>query len=126
MGYPNSACNKLPNEFNACRSKDYFNLFLFDNFIKSQIINTSNFRAAIEGAGSTAYKDFVPFDLEEVLKFIGILYANAVSPKPQFQRRFMLVAQRKVFGNDAFAKVLDKHLPGSRFISGQHFWTQFC
>ncbi len=79
----------------------------------------------MEGAGSTTCKEFVPFELEEVQKFIGVLYTNAFSPKPQLTFCLKSVGRSKVFGNDAFAKALDKHVSGARLIFGECQWNHF-
>lgn len=62
--------------------KDYFNLFIPINVSKNQIIKTSNFQGAMGDAGGTSYWNFVPFNLQELHKFIQNLYANTVPTNP--------------------------------------------
>ncbi len=73
---------------------------------------------AAEGACQTTYKDWEAFDTKEVYKIFGMLFANAVSPKPQFKQWFMGSSQNRIFGNDHFANAFDKKLMGGRVIYG--------
>jgi len=78
-----------------------------------------------EGAGAQTYKDWAPFDNEEVYKFIALLFANSVSPKPQLMYWFLSIAENKVFDNDAFCHLFDKRLPGRNIIPGERRWAHF-
>ncbi len=80
----------------------------------------------MEGFGGTMPRDFVPFELEELHKFIGVLYVNAVSPKAPFTVWFKSVGETKVFGNGGFSKAFNKHVSGGRVISGEHQWNHCC
>ena len=115
----------LPDDFMQRRPIDYFHLFITKDFIEKQVLNTTNQRAAAEEAGSTTYKDFVPFDLQEIYKFIGLLYANSLSPKPRFEKWFQSTQSSKLFGNDAFASAADKRVQGGRTIKGYYRWLHF-
>ena len=117
--------SKLPADFKNHRPIDYFHLFISKDFIKNQILQTTNRRAAAEGAGSEIYKDFVPFDLSEIYKFMALLYVNAVSPKPKIRLWFAGSEQSKIFGNDAFSSAFDKKLSGGRVIKGDRRWSHF-
>ena len=98
---------KLPKDFSSHRPKDYFDLQLTPEFLKKNMVDTTNFRAAAEGAGKTSYENFVPFTLEEMYKWMGLLFVNALSPKPQVKFWFKSVQESKIFGNDAFANAFD-------------------
>ncbi len=47
----------------------------------------TNLRAAADGAGSGrgTYYDFVSFDVVEIYKLVGILFANDLTPKPRLE-----------------------------------------
>ena len=44
--------------------------------------------AVADGAGSGMYADFVLFDLPKLNKIVGLLFANGLTPKPQFEYWF--------------------------------------
>ena len=79
----------------------------------------TNACAAAEGAGSSQYKDFVPFSLDEIYTFNGLLFANAVCPEPQLNMWFKTTRDHKMYGNDIFQSALDKRMNGSTKISGK-------
>lgn len=81
-------------------------------------VGMTNQHAAAEGAGTHSYKDVAPFDATEFYKMLGLLFANAVSPKPQFKFLFKNSSQSKIFGNDFFVSSLDKKLTGGKVIKG--------
>ena len=89
------------------------------------IAEASNRRAVAEGAGSKTYADWVPFDQKEIYKFFGLLFANALSPKPQIIFWFLSSTNSKLFGNDHFSKLFDKRIVGGRVISGERRWRMF-
>jgi hypothetical protein len=120
-GHPSKYAHlKLPREFALRRPKDYFDLFLSLDFVNDNILKTTNARAAAEGAGSVTYQDFVPFSVQEIYKFIGLLFANSVSPKPLVIYWFLSTN----FGNDPFAKLFDKVTLTGKVISGLRRWKQ--
>jgi hypothetical protein len=45
-------------------------------------MTATNLWAYSSGAGSGEYKDFLPFDLAELNKMMGVLFANGLAPKP--------------------------------------------
>lgn len=47
-------------------------------------------------------------DLKEIGKFMGLLFANVVCPKPQFPMWFKSTRDHKIFGNNFFAFPLIK------------------
>ena len=59
------------------------------------------------------------------LQVFGLLFANALSPKPQIIFWFLSSMNSKLFGNDHFAKLFDKRLVGGCVISGKHRWRMF-
>ena len=97
----------LPKDFTMHRSKHYFDLFLSPEFLRKNMVDTTNFRAAAEGAGYRSHKNFVPFTLDEMYKWFGLLLVNALSPKPQVKFWFLNTKDSKIFGNDAFAHAFD-------------------
>lgn len=119
------AQENLPKNFSWHRPKHYFDLFLTPKFVETFMVRTTNERAAAEGAGSRTYKDFVGFDTDEMYKMFGLLFANAVSPKPQFPFWFKSTNESRIFGNDFFANALDKKMPGGRTIKGERRWKHF-
>ena len=107
--------SKLPSNFESHRLKDYFDKIITPDFVGSWV-GMTNQRAAAEGAGTRTYKDWAPFENKEFYKMLGLLFANAVSPKPQFKFWFRNGSDSKIFGNDFFANSLDKKLTGGRVI----------
>ena len=82
---------------------------------------------ASEGAGTRTYKDWAPFDVcEMIYKMFGMLCLNAMSPKLQFKYWFFTSGESKIFGNDFFAKALEKKVMGGRIISAKQQWKHFC
>jgi hypothetical protein len=59
---PLAAMQLLPNNIRDCCPKDFFDTQISPVFVKRCIINTTNARAAAEGAGfeGTVYQDFEP------------------------------------------------------------------
>ena len=45
-------------------------------------MTATNLWAYSSGADSGEYKDFLPFDLAELNKMMGVLFANGLAPKP--------------------------------------------
>ena len=90
-------------------------------YIENVIVPCTNRRATSEGAGigGTIYKDYVAFDADEVYKMFGLLFANGVSPKPQFDYWFLSSMESRLFGNDYIGAALDKKV-GNRIIKGTY------
>ena len=103
------AKTNLPCNFFHHRPKDYFDLQITWQFVK-YIAEATNRHAVAEGVGSKTYADWAPFDQEEIHKFFGLLFANALYPKPQIIFWFLSSTNSKLFGNDHFAKLFDKRL----------------
>jgi hypothetical protein len=111
--------------FATLRPKNFFDLQISPDFIKKNIINTTNAQATAEGAEGTTNQSWVPCTDEEVLKFTGLMFCNGISPKPQVNHWFMTTAQSRIFGNDAIANLFDARVVGGRVIKGEEHWSQF-
>jgi hypothetical protein len=86
------------------------------------LVQGTNCHAVADGAGSGTYADFVLFDLPKLYKSVGLLFANGLTPKPQFEYWFEGQGGEPLFGNDKYARVMDKHLRratrSARSVSG--------
>jgi hypothetical protein len=73
----------------CARPKDFFDLQLMPAFI-TWITTATNCSATADGAGSGTgeFKDFVPFDEADIYRFLGVLFANGLAPKPRFDYWF--------------------------------------
>lgn len=112
------AKEKLPLYFEQMRPKHFFDLMITPEFLEKNMVATTNFRAAVEGA-----PNFRPFDLKEMYRWIGLLFINAVSPKPQFVYWFLSTSKSRIFGNDAIAHAFDfKH--NGKTVRGEQRWAQ--
>jgi hypothetical protein len=87
--------------------KDFFDTQIIPKFF-SRATNATNLWAYSSGAGSGEYQDFMPFDLAEVYKMIGVLFANGLTPKPQFDYWFKLQDQEPLLGSNLISKALDQ------------------
>ena len=120
-----TARDLLPEKISHCRPKHFFDTQISPNFVKSCIVNTTNARAAAEGAGfgGTQYTDYTQFDSDEVYRMIGLLFVNGVCPRPSFTMWF---ERHNIFGNEFIAKAMDKHIPGGhRSVRGIRRWKHF-
>ena len=61
-------------------------------------------RATIERIEAKIYPKYEPFSDEEIDAFIGLLFANGLSPKPQIKFWFKDNDSNKIFGNNAFER----------------------
>ena len=77
--FPKSCC-LIPN-LRVARSMNFFNTQLTPNYM-GWLVQATNCRAVADGAGSGTYPDFVPFDLPELYKFVGLLFANGLTQSP--------------------------------------------
>ena len=124
-GHISEAARKLlPDEIRDCRPKDFFDTQMLQKFVQRCITDTTNARAAAEGAGfgGTVYTDYEPFDLEEVNKMIGLLFLNGLAPRPMFTMWF---EHHNIFGNEFIAKAMNKQMGGERAIGGVRCWKHF-
>jgi len=82
----------------------------------------TNRRATADGAksGTGSSKDRVAFDVEEVYRFIGVLFANGLAPKHRFEYWFETTAKNPLYGNDLVAGVMRKEVA----ITGRKIWGE--
>ena len=125
-GHISPAARKLlPPEIRDCRPKDFFDTQISPEFVKKCIVDTTNARAAAEGAdvGGSIYNDYEPFDLAEVYKMIGLLFVNCLSPRPRVNMWF---ERHPIFGNNFIAGAMNRQLPqGRRAVPGYRRWKHF-
>ena len=88
----------------------------------------TNRRATADGAGSGTgeFKDWVAFDDARIYRFIGVLFANGLSPKPRIDYWFELTERFPLIGNDLISRVTAKevHTTGKR-VRGVRRWRYF-
>ena len=53
----------------------------------------------------------MPFDLAEVYKMIGVLFANGLTPKPQFDHWFCSQEEEPLFGSTMISNALSRKNP---------------
>jgi hypothetical protein len=127
MGHPSEAAVKAVSNIRHARPKSFFDLQISPEFIEN-IVQGTNLHAASEGAGGGGnknYVNFIPFDSEEFYKFIGVLFANGLTPKPLFESWFAPAHESLLQGNDRIATAMDKYVYGrkvSGLCSWRHFW----
>ena len=82
-GGPSRVAYSAMGALRKARPKDFFDLQLRPKFVKEYMVDTTNKRAASEGAGpgGTKYRDYAPFDVQEMYKFIGLFIVNALIPR---------------------------------------------
>jgi hypothetical protein len=89
-------------------------------------MTATNLWAYSSGAGSSAYQDFMPFNLAEVYKMIGVLFANWLTPKPQFDSWFCTQEEEPLFGSNMISKALAwKNLETGNTIKASRRWKHF-
>ena len=68
----------------------------------------------------------MPFDLAEVYKMIGVLFANGLTPKPQFDFWFCTQEEEPLFGSNMISKALArKNLATGNTIKASRRWKHF-
>ncbi len=109
------------------RPKDYIDLHLLPGYITT-IRKGTNYRASAEGVGigvtgseKKDFGNFVPFNNPEIYKFIGILYANGLMPRPIFETWFKSLPTCPMFGNSFVTGAFDKTVHGKK-IEGVCRW----
>jgi hypothetical protein len=83
------------------RPKDFFDTQLTPKFVE-YVVEATNLLAYASGAGSGQYVDFIPFDAPELYK----MFANGLSPKPQFDLWFSSVSKEPLLGSDMMTNAL--------------------
>ena len=126
-GGPSKLAKEKIRDLKTARPIDFFNLQISRKFVKACMVETTNKRAASEGAGpgGTKYPDYVPFDVPEMYKHIGLLFANGLSPKPSIDLWFVKGVEHRLWGNDSFATAMDKRLPNGKTVKGYQRWKHF-
>jgi len=82
--------------------------------VRNVLVALTNARVAADGAGcgGTVYQDFVHFDTKEMYRMFGLMFINGLSPKSSIDLWFNTQAENHIYGNDAVAKAMDKHVDG--------------
>ncbi len=126
LGGPSPHCRKLIPKLRFARPKDFFDTQLTPTYM-AWLVKATNSHAVADGAGVGTYAYFVPFDLPELNKLVGLLLANGLTPKPQFEYWFEGQEREPLFGNDKFTRAMDKHVGHrkSHRVSGKHRWKHF-
>ena len=57
--------------------------------------------------------DFVPFDDNEIYKFIGLMFAYGLNPRPKFESWFENPSSRPMFELNFVKGVFDKRVNGA-------------
>ena len=106
-----AARDLLPEIIRDCWPKHFFDTQISRNFVKKCIVDTTNPQAAAKGAGfgGSVYTNFVPFNVEEVYKMMGLLLVNGICPRPSVELQF---EWQLIFGNEVIAKALSKQMRG--------------
>ncbi len=126
LGGPSPRCRRVIPKLRFARPKVFFDTQLTPTYM-AWLVKALNSRAVADGAGVGTYTDFVLFDLPEFNKFVGLLLANGLTPKPQFEYWFEEQEREPLFGNDKFARAMDKHMGHrkSHRVSGKRCWKHF-
>jgi hypothetical protein len=104
-GNPSDYCRSLLPPISRARPKNYFDTQLTATWF-DWCVTVTNLQAYSSGAGSGEYQDFMPFDLAEVYKMIGVLFTNGLTPKPQFAFWFCTQEEEPLFGSNMISKAL--------------------
>ena len=109
FGGPSPAAQKRIGPMKCARPKEFFDLQITPAFISWMTLVT-NCRTTADGAGSGTreFSDFVPFDNAKIYHFLGVLFANGLSPKPRVDYWFEMAERGPLFGNNLFSKVMTK------------------
>jgi hypothetical protein len=105
-GHPFNSCRMHLPHISLAQPKDFFDTQITPKFLGWATM-AKNLRAYLSGAGSGKYQDFLPFDLPEVYKVIGVLFANGLTPKPQFNYWFCSQDEEPLFGSNMISKALN-------------------
>jgi hypothetical protein len=86
--------------------------------VKRCIVNRTNARAAVEGAGfgGNVIQDYELFNLAKVYRLIELLFVNGLLLRPRISMWF---EDHKLYGNNFIASAMCKQLPqGWQAIQG--------
>jgi len=92
------------------------------------MVACTNARASGLGAGymgGPMYSDFVPFDIAEIYRFIGVLFANGVAPKSDMECWFKRTHKDPLLGNNYISEMMDKKKESGGVVSGFRRWKHF-
>jgi hypothetical protein len=124
-GHPSDFCRMHLPYIYLAQPKDFFDTQIIPKFLGWATMAT-NLRAYSSGAGSGEHQDFLPFDLLEVYKMIGVLFANGPTPKPQFDYWFCLQDEKPLFGSNKISKALNwKNLATGKMVKAGQSWKHF-
>jgi len=124
-GHPPDYCRSLLPPISRARPKDYFDTQLTATWI-DWCVTATNLRVYSSRAGSGEYQDFMLFDLTEMYKMIGVLFANGLTPKPQFDFWFCTQEEEPLFGSNMISKALaQKNLAMGNTIKASRRWKHF-
>ena len=125
-GFPSKEAKSAIGDILDARPIDFFNLIIPRKFIEKVMVPCTNQKAASEGAGQggSLYPDYVQFDVDEMYRFIGLLFANGVAPKPDMTMWFERTSKEPLFGNDMIAPLMDKILKHGK-VPGVRRWKHF-
>jgi hypothetical protein len=104
-GHPSDTCWKQLPPLSKARPKDFFDTQLTPVFM-DWAVTATNLRAYASGAGSGKYTDFIPFNHPELYKMIGVLFANGLTPKPQFDYWFCSEDKEPLLGSNLISNAL--------------------
>jgi hypothetical protein len=104
--HPSNFCRMHLPRISLARPKEFFDTQITPKFL-GWATTATNLRAYSSGAGSGEYQDFLPFDLPEVYKMIGDLFANGLTLKPQFGYWFCSQDEEPLFGSNMISKALN-------------------
>jgi hypothetical protein len=124
-GHPSDACRKQLPPLSIARPKDFFDTQLTPAFF-DWAVTATNLRAYASGAGSGEYTDFIAFDRLEVYKMIGVLFANGLTPKPQFDYWFCSEDKEPLLGSNLISNALRrKNSATGKTIKAARRWKHF-
>jgi hypothetical protein len=124
-GHPSDVCRKQLPPLSRARPNDYFDTQIFPKFI-DWAVTATNLRAYANGAGSGEYSDFVSFDSAEMYKMFGVLFANGLTPKPQFEYWFCSEDKEPLLGSDLISNALAKRNAATcKTIKAARRWRHF-
>ncbi len=126
-GHPSQVAFDSISDIQCARPIEFFNLLITPRFIEKTMLACTNQKAAGEGAGTggTVYTDYVQFDVDEMYRFIGVLFANGLSPKPDFLKWFDSTGSDPLLGNNFIAPLMNKKMQGGGMVPGVRRWKHF-
>jgi hypothetical protein len=91
------------------------------------VVTATNLHAYATGSGSGEYTDFISFDCPELYKMIGVLFANSLTPKPQFDYWFCLEDKEPMLGSNLISNALHlKNAATGKTVKAACHWKHFC